>query len=94
MHLGKRMYIFSRVSQFLKICILWSETDVKDLIVYIWYFREEKITMADEQFTVYDADTQQIVINQGDDNQTVHGIQYITQDGQVVQVRIRITLST
>ena len=50
--------------------------------------------MADEQFTVYDADTQQIVINQGDDNQTVHGIQYITQDGQVVQVRIRITLST
>ncbi|XP_041370592.1 nuclear transcription factor Y subunit alpha-like isoform X2 [Gigantopelta aegis] len=42
--------------------------------------------MADEQFTVYDADTQQIVINQGDDNQAVHGIHYITQDGQVVQV--------
>lgn len=48
--------------------------------------------MSEEQFTVYDAETQQpltvTVSGTGEDGQAVQGISYITQDpGQVTQIQ-------
>lgn len=46
--------------------------------------------MAEEQITVYDAETQQpvtVTVNTSGDNGSVQTIQYITSDGQVAQLQ-------